>query len=409
VGDEGGFSAFFEDFVGDLKRIFGEAESDPLQGSSHYQDFNIDDDDEVGKLATPPVSPVPPAAAVLSDPSLDGKAMRKRSKTSSMSMSVFSCCTSPQNLPPLHEGGQYSQLPVSPATKHHQGGGAVDPPAIGVTSTPNRPRMATTDGIPSRRSMRHPSLDDLSLGVRTSLSRRLSFAQGGGAVALSHDELVERVRDSFPDYAENDIKRFSRKCGGSVQRLTEMLRDHLEWRNTVAAPEKLAEAVRVAPSTFIRRLNGLSNDGYPVLYIQGGKFDTRVDVGSYTLLVAKLLIEMFEAGDDGKVMVLVDCRAGKGWANPRADKMIPLIKNISSLLGNHFPDRTHQIVLYPIPGFMKPVWNGISLLLDKKERSKFFVLAGANSQTAKVPKDLKDFVTLAIIPDDMKEFHNGLS
>ena len=191
----------------------------------------------------------------------------------------------------------------------------------------------------------------------------------------------------------------------------------------------------VAPSTFIRRLDGLSNDGYPVLYIQGGKFDTRVDVGSYTLLVAKvrvcrsetsvndvaaantavvvafssqLLLEMFEVGDDGKVMVLVDCRAGRGWANPRADKMIPLIKNISGLLGSHFPERTHRIVLYPIPAFMKPVWNGISLLLDKKERSKFFVLAGANSQTAKVPKDLKDFVTLAVIPDDMKEFHKGL-
>ena len=212
VGDEGGFSAFFEDFVGDLKRIF-EGDSDPLQGSSHYQDFNIDDDDEVGRMAAPPISPIFTAAprAPFSDPVQDAKSMRKRSRTSSLSL--FSCCTSPQNLPPMpiDGGGQYSQLPKSATPKHHQKRrGVAEPPAIGVTPTPNRPRMATTDSTLNRKTTRRPSLDDLS----ASISRRLSFAPGGGAVGLSCDELVEHVRDSFPKYAENDIKRFSRKCGG---------------------------------------------------------------------------------------------------------------------------------------------------------------------------------------------------
>jgi hypothetical protein len=88
--------------------------------------------------------------------------------------------------------------------------------------------------------------------------------------------------------------------------------------------------------------------------------------------------------------------------------MIPLIKNVNSLLANHFPDRTHQIILYPIPGFMKPIWNTISLLLDKKARSQFYVLAGANSLTAKVPKELQNFVSISIIPEDMRQFHAGL-
>ncbi|GMH81272.1 hypothetical protein TL16_g08877 [Triparma laevis f. inornata] len=212
---------------------------------------------------------------------------------------------------------------------------------------------------------------------------------------------LERIRGTF-----------CKKAGGSKQKMEEGLREHLLWRKTEAAPENLKTAQRglgEGPSkTFIRKLDGLSNDGYPVLYIQGGKFDPIIPVENYTLMVAKLLFDTFSFDSVGKAAVLVDCRAGKGWPNPRADKMIPLIKNVNSLLANHFPDRTHQIILYPIPGFMKPIWNTISMLLDKKAREQFFVLAGANSQTGKVPKDLGKFVRMEIIPEDMKEFHAGL-
>ena len=50
----------------------------------------------------------------------------------------------------------------------------------------------------------------------------------------------------------------------------------------------------------------------------------------------------------------------------------------------------------------------LGVLTDLFTSSQFFVLAGSNSQTAKVPKELNKFVKLTIIPDDMKEFHTGL-
>mmetsp|Transcript_25684 Transcript_25684/g.48273 ORF Transcript_25684/g.48273 Transcript_25684/m.48273 type:complete len:428 (+) Transcript_25684:119-1402(+) len=379
VGDAAGFSAFFEDFIEDVKKIF---EDNPLERQEHYHDLSCDDDDDdemtlesppLSPAAIPPISPPPPTADVGSKP---------RSRLSPTS--IFACCRRSPGPPPDRE---FDLLhPSTPSSKPNS----------------NRPRINTIDSTPTRKNTRRPSL-------RNSFSHRLSFVDADNA---TDEELVGHVGPMFPMCSDNELRRFCKMAGGSKAKMEEGLREHLKWREMEASEEKLRAAEEGlgdgASKTFIRKLDGLSNDGFQVLYIQGGKFDPNIPVENYTLKVAKLLFDLFNFEDVGRAAVLVDCRAGKGWPNPRADKMIPLIKNVNSLLANHFPDRTHQIILYPIPGFMKPIWNTISLLLDKKARSQFYVLAGANSLTAKVPKELQNFVSISIIPEDMRQFHAGL-
>ena len=200
---ENAFTAFFEDFA----KIF---ESDPLQGTSHYHDLNVDDDDDIG-LATPPLSPIPssdlspPSPSIPTPPLLNPSQRRKAQRKRGKSLSVFACCTSPQDFPPIPDNVNYNELPRS---------------ASPLSPNPNRPRLTTTDGTPSRQFSRRPSMENFP-SIRESLSRRLSFLPGNtSTMVLDEDDLVEEVRDKFPDCAENELRRFSRKCGGNKQKVS---------------------------------------------------------------------------------------------------------------------------------------------------------------------------------------------
>ena len=159
----------------------------------------------------------------------------------------------------------------------------------------------------------------------------------------------------------------------------------------------------------IRICNGVNkHSGLPILYIQGGKYDPNIGIEHYVNAVAHCVNTLFSYEQTGELTLLVDTRAGKGWPNPRPDKMIPLIKEINNLASEQYPGRVGHLILYPLPVLMIPIFNTIKLLLPEDLKSKFSVLGGSSSHKNNVPKDLKNYISRDNLPEDARDLHVGL-
>ena len=141
-----------------------------------------------------------------------------------------------------------------------------------------------------------------------------------------------------------------------------------------------------------------------MLYSQGGRYVPSIPLPTYLLAVPHLALSLYPYSVPGKILILIDSRASPGWPNPPATKMLPLIRDVNNLLMLHFPDRVERVILYPLPGIMRTVWNAISKLLEERNRKLILVLAEKNAMLR-----LQEFITLDAFPEDARDMHQGVS
>ena len=162
---------------------------------------------------------------------------------------------------------------------------------------------------------------------------------------ITASELHEVLRKRFPDDEfgrESDFPRFFPNNEGSkknkkisISKSVAIIEKHRDWMQNDCSKENADLAMELIPKNWIRK-GGVDNDGAPCVYIQGARFDNKIDPTLYAIAVGALVRNMFDpafGGEDhdsddarGKVTVMIDVRAGNlkepgtNYTNPVSER-----------------------------------------------------------------------------------------
>lgn len=127
-------------------------------------------------------------------------------------------------------------------------------------------------------------------------------------------------------------------------------------------------------------------DGHRILHLLPAQMDPHVaSHETFALCIAFYLERKLGRNTMEKMTVVIDVRAGHGWANPRPNKLIPFIKGISSLMEKNFPERLSKSILFPLPRAATVIWGVIKKFLDPNTAEKIVVLSGNAGTDAPPP------------------------
>jgi hypothetical protein len=130
------------------------------------------------------------------------------------------------------------------------------------------------------------------------------------------------------------------------------------------------------------------NDGSRIFHIVPAMMDDRLAKQStYTGAVAIYLDKMVSRESMEKVTICMDVRAGRGWPNIHAVRLVPFMKNSLKLLLPLFPERLYKCVVYPLPSAFFYLWTMMSKCIDPDTRDKIRVVPGKCTIESPPPTD----------------------
>lgn len=161
--------------------------------------------------------------------------------------------------------------------------------------------------------------------------------------------------------------RFRAARPGDEDAARKMLAAHLAWRRQhLPLP---AEAKRLGaglPDCVSMLGDRRCRDGTRAVLIQCAMLDS--DAGSseeYALALAHFAEDELAHDSAEKVTVLLDTRAARGWPNPPAWTLLPLMHTVSCTLASNYPERLQRVVVSPVPWVATTVWTAASAILDE--------------------------------------------
>ena len=234
-------------------------------------------------------------------------------------------------------------------------------------------------------------------------------------VTTSLDDTValeDALATLCPSSTAAERKRFLRARNGNLPAATKMLRHYLQWHqknidiameNNITRPvsddgdmDMWNEACQVAMTATGETGNGplprvirthlqstnpskplVDKDGYRLVQIMPAQMDmTLAKSSTYALAVALYLNRQLDREAEERIVVCMDVRAGKGWPNTHAVRLVPFMKQTTTLLLSLFPERLHRCLLYPVPQSFTWMWNRIAKVVDPLTREKIMLLSG---------------------------------
>jgi hypothetical protein len=268
------------------------------------------------------------------------------------------------------------------------------------------------------------------------------------------------LEQSCPEATPAEIKRFLNARKGSHKAALKQLQSYIEWRrehglevsnipmgisvsaSTVSSSRSLSyseyddEDFYTAASYFeddqdqwddaafaalsicskgekpdIRTLPRLArfdaNDGSEEMHDKEGNrilqlLPAQMDVSiasekAYALALAFYLDKKLSRDSMEKINVLIDVRAGEGWANPPASKMVPFIKLMNNLLERNFPERLAKCMVLPMPTYATSLWKIIKMFLDSNTAKKFTVLGGDADTHSSLPPKAQKYISSHVV------------
>ena len=216
------------------------------------------------------------------------------------------------------------------------------------------------------------------------------------------DGKVAILRRHFPAAPRAELRRFAdaRPDGGAV----EFYRAYQRWRLGDGAAETLQRKAAPlvvggdsSPSRFIALGDRLATDdgvgrrGDRVVLVEGARFDpAHISSSAYAAHVCRTLDAALASDDASQFVVLIDCRAGKGWPNHGATAFWPLIRELARTVPDCYPERLRCVVVYPLPRWARVSLATATYLLPAKTRQKVWAVAGDDSRRAPVPEEIRE-------------------
>jgi len=103
---------------------------------------------------------------------------------------------------------------------------------------------------------------------------------------------------------------------------------------------------------------------------------------AYAMAAAELLDSRLPRNSSAKFTILIDTKGLKGGANPPAQKLVPYLNKLASVISTNFPGRLASLVVYPVPSAMEWIWKGIKMFMDADTASRVKLLTGEISGDA---------------------------
>lgn len=187
-------------------------------------------------------------------------------------------------------------------------------------------------------------------------------------------KFVETVQSKFEadTFSVATIRRFCIAREWDEAAVVAMLEEHKKWRSATLPIEKSPAIERVLESGRIRVLR---RGREPVVAVDfmWGKFlldDFNEDdiIAAQFFTLEDIIAEADAAGPEDQPAQYI--AVSTGGPPPTA-----FIKKISPLFDVNYPERAGKGIIYPIPRWMKYVADVILLLVPKRTRDKFIMLA----------------------------------
>ena len=145
---------------------------------------------------------------------------------------------------------------------------------------------------------------------------------------------------------------------------------------------------RVIRTHQINRCSATDLQGHRIFHIIPALMDDKLaKTSTYALATALYINKQLDREGLERITVCMDVRAGKGWPNIHAIRLVPFMKQTTTLLLSLFPERLHKCVLYPVPPSFLWIWNMISKVIDPRTEDKICLLSGVNKIVAPPPLD----------------------
>jgi CRAL/TRIO domain len=258
------------------------------------------------------------------------------------------------------------------------------------------------------------SLSSVSSESEDPMSREESSISG-----LTNDELLVI---ELPEASSAERLRFLTARGGDVGRASKLLRHYLDWIKmheliehelklddlasgdddvdldhwNVACAIAIKACHEKCDVSLPRVIRMYQQKDDPICDYHGNRIfhiipalmdDTLVQTSTYALATALYLNRQLDRTSLERVTVCIDVRAGLGWPNIHAVRLVPFMKVTTMLLLSLFPERLEKCLLYPVPSAFLWIWNAMQRCLEPETKEKICLLSGVNKIESPPPMD----------------------
>ncbi len=263
--------------------------------------------------------------------------------------------------------------------------------------TPRRKYSDSASSVATSDSSTQVSLDDDSVSADDALARacpaataaerkRFLTARQGSVAGASktlthylqwhqkHVDVAVKYKIVRPTTEDNDLDFWTEACMMAMK----------------VSGEKGEEPLPRVIRTHLRKDGEgeplVDKGGYRIIQIIPARMDiTLAKSSTYALAVALYLNLQLDREAYERIVVCMDVRAGQGWPNTHAVRLVPFMQQTTTLLLSLFPERLHKCLLYPVPSSFLWVWNTISKVVDPLTREKICLMSGPNKITSPPP------------------------
>jgi hypothetical protein len=162
------------------------------------------------------------------------------------------------------------------------------------------------------------------------------------------------------------------------------------------------QSARTLPQLIFKRIDPQTGDsvrdknGIELIQVLPARVDRfAADKEVWALAVALYIDICVDRNSRYKASIMVDARAGAGWANPVLIMVVSLIGEIVKELDERHPGRCASLIIFPIPRALKIVWNGIKKLFSPEMNEKLVVCSGPSDLGSPLPrKKLEPYIDI---------------
>jgi hypothetical protein len=239
-------------------------------------------------------------------------------------------------------------------------------------------------------------------------------------------KLLQYMETAVPESTHAERQRFLVDCGGNYDAAIDKLAKYIKWRSEYCddalregldswtyATQMLQKSIVKHSSqncdgaTHTSSSSSTTTIKLPCIvyvhekaqsmtrYVQHlpARIDTKLAKPStYALALAIYLEHLFDRNSMEKITLIIDVRAGQGWANILAIHLIPFMQMSCRLLCDLHPERLESCILFPMPKVTNVIWKAVKPFLHKDTRKKVVLVNGPAGKDDPVPKNLSQIL-----------------
>lgn len=129
------------------------------------------------------------------------------------------------------------------------------------------------------------------------------------------------------------------------------------------------------------------------------RIDTQLASTSvYALALAIYIDHVLDRSSMEKITLVIDVRAGQGWANISAINLIPFIQSTVRLLCDLHPTRLERCIIYPVPIIANIIWKAVKPFVGKETVQKICLVSGLGAgMNDKVPEKVNKYLDCELL------------